>query len=82
MVSGEFSGVNGVPVVSIAKNLFQRHAPFEVYNKVKAKGITIGVLVNNDGQGQYSLGSMLDTQGDGTNGSVEIKTCRNYPKNL
>ncbi len=43
----------GVEVVTLAKDLFKREAPVEVYDEVKARGIQIDVLVNNAGQGQY-----------------------------
>lgn len=40
-------------VITIAKDLFQKNAAFELYELVQARGITINVLVNNAGQGQY-----------------------------
>ena len=43
----------GVQVTTIAKDLFRREAPFEVYDEIKAQGIQIDVLVNDAGQGQY-----------------------------
>jgi len=45
--------VTGVTVKTIAKNLFDRNAPFEVYDEVKAMGIEIDVLANNAGHGHY-----------------------------
>jgi uncharacterized protein len=45
----------GVKVTTIAKDLFQSNAPFELYEEVKGKGIEIDVLVNDAGQGQYGL---------------------------
>lgn len=45
----------GVEVIPIEKNLFDPEAPFEVYEEVKEKGITIDVLVNDAGQGQFGL---------------------------
>lgn len=50
----------GVEVVTIAKDLFKREAPFEVYDEVKAKGIQVDVLVNDAGQGQYGLFAETD----------------------
>lgn len=44
-----------VQVTTIAKDLFQPNAAFELYDSVKQKGITIDVLVNDAGQGQYGL---------------------------
>ena len=50
---------HGIEVTTIAKDLFQRQAPFEVYDEIKAKGLHIDVLVNDAGQGQY--GEFTDT---------------------
>ena len=46
---------SGIEVLTIAKDLSQRQAPFDVYQDVKAKGISIDVFVNDAGQGQYGL---------------------------
>lgn len=51
----EFSQQYGVQVVPIAKDLFQPNAAYELYEEVKAKGVTVNVLVNDAGQGQYGL---------------------------
>jgi short-subunit dehydrogenase len=45
----------GIDVIPIAKDLFQREAPFELYDEVKSKNLTVDVLVNDAGQGQYGL---------------------------
>lgn len=50
---------HGIEVKTIAKDLFQRQAPFEVYDEIKSQGIQIEVLVNDAGQGQY--GEFVDT---------------------
>lgn len=50
----------GVEVTTIAKDLFKRESPFEVYEEVKNKGITINVLVNDAGQGQYGAFTETD----------------------
>lgn len=50
----EFSGAN-IDVVTISKDLFQPNAPFELYDEVKTKNLTVDVLVNDAGQGQYGL---------------------------
>lgn len=52
----------GVEVLPIAKDLFNREAPNEVYAEIKAKGIQVDVLVNDAGQGQY--GEFVDTDID------------------
>jgi short-subunit dehydrogenase len=46
-------------VVTIAKDLFNPESGFELYEEVKAKRLTIDVLVNDAGQGQY--GEFADT---------------------
>lgn len=46
---------SGVEVRTLAKDLFNRDAVFEVYNEVKAQGYEIDVLVNDAAQGQYGL---------------------------
>lgn len=51
-----------VEVVSIAKDLFIRESPFEVYDELKNRGIEIDVLVNDAGQGQY--GEFIETDID------------------
>ncbi|MDF2455556.1 MAG: short-chain dehydrogenase/reductase [Cytophagaceae bacterium] len=43
----------GTKVTTIAKDLFLPDSAFELYEEVKAKGIEIGILVNNAGQGEY-----------------------------
>ena len=50
----------GVQVTTIAKDLMQRQAPFELYDEVKAKGIRIDALVNDAGQGQYGSFTTTD----------------------
>jgi uncharacterized protein len=51
----EFSKQYSINVVSIAKDLFNPEAAFELYDEVKAKGLLVDVLVNDAGQGQYGL---------------------------
>jgi len=55
----ELKQSGNVEVQTIAKDLFKREAAFELYDEVKAKGITIDVLVNDAGQGLY--GHFVDT---------------------
>lgn len=45
----------GIEVITLAKDLFDPKAAFEIYDEVKAKGIEIEVLVNDAGQGQFGL---------------------------
>lgn len=51
----ELSGAHGVEVVSIVKDLFNPQAAQEIYDEVQSKGLTVDVLVNDAGQGQYGL---------------------------
>lgn len=51
----EFSQQYGVDVITISKDLFQSNAAFELYDEIKSKNITVDVLVNDAGQGQYGL---------------------------
>jgi short-subunit dehydrogenase len=43
----------GVEVITISKDLFGKESAFELYNEVKEKGLTVDILVNDAGQGQY-----------------------------
>lgn len=45
----------GIDVIPIAKDLFQTSAPFELYDEVRSRNLTIDVLVNDAGQGYYGL---------------------------
>jgi hypothetical protein len=51
----ELAQAHGVEAVAIAKDLFLPQAATELYNEVKSRGITVEVLVNDAGQGQYGL---------------------------
>lgn len=53
--AAEFKQQYGVDVITIAKDLFQPEAPFELYEEVKSKNLTVDVLVNDAGQGQFGL---------------------------
>jgi short-subunit dehydrogenase len=44
-----------IEVTTIAKDLFEPDAATELYNQVKGQGLTIDVLVNDAGQGQFGL---------------------------
>ena len=58
----EFSQQYGVQTISIAKDLFQPNAAFELYEEVKQKNIVVDVVVNDAGQGQYGLFVEQDIQ--------------------
>jgi hypothetical protein len=57
--ANEFKNQFGVNVITLAKDLFQREAPFELYDEVTNQGIKIDVLVNNAAQGLY--GEFVET---------------------
>src|SRR5690606_9804629 len=46
-------------VHTIAKDLFEKDSPFEIYDEVQSKGLEVNVLVNDAGQGLY--GEFADT---------------------
>ncbi len=50
----------GITVTPIAADLFEREAPFRVYEQIKAQGIQIDALVNDAGQGQYGQFTTTD----------------------
>lgn len=54
-VAQEITSQHGIQAITIAKDLFNPKAAFELYDEVKAKGITVNVLVNDAGQGQFGL---------------------------
>ena len=49
----EFTDAYGIKVLPVSKDLFEKKAPFEIYDIVKAKGLQIDILVNDAGQGEY-----------------------------
>lgn len=51
---------SGVDVITISKDLFEPNASFELYDEIKAKGITVDILVNDAGQGEYGLFAETD----------------------
>jgi short-subunit dehydrogenase len=57
--AAEFRNENGIQVVAMANDLSLESSPFEVYDEVKNKDITVDVLVNNAAQGQY--GKFVET---------------------
>jgi short-subunit dehydrogenase len=50
----------GIEVIAIAKDLFDREEAFSLYAEIKEKGIEIDVLVNNAGQGVYGKFDQTD----------------------
>ncbi len=58
-IERELQDTYDVNVLSIATDLFDPENAFEIYEEVTSMGITLDVLVNNVGQGQY--GEFADT---------------------
>jgi short-subunit dehydrogenase len=57
--AAELSTRHNINVITIAKDLFNREAPFELYDLVREKGILVDVLVNDAAQGLY--GKFVET---------------------
>lgn len=45
----------GAEVLTISKDLFNPEGPFELYDEIRNRNLTIDILVNNAGQGVYGL---------------------------
>jgi short-subunit dehydrogenase len=58
--SDELKQQYGVEITPLAKDLFDRKAAEQIYNKTKEMGITVNVLVNNAGQGEW--GPFVETE--------------------
>lgn len=58
--ANELKKGNEIKVITIAKDLFDRQAPNEIYDEIKGKNIQVDVLVNDAGQGQYGLFAETD----------------------
>jgi len=52
LAAGELRAVHPVEIIEIVKDLTQSTAPQEIYDELRARGITIDVLVNDAGIGQ------------------------------
>lgn len=52
-VSDELKQQFGVEITPLAKDLFAREAATEIYDAVKELGITVNILVNDAGQGEW-----------------------------
>lgn len=61
-VASELAQQHGVDVIPLAKDLFEHQAPFEIYDEIKSKGITVDVLVNDAGQGEWGFFSETDIE--------------------
>jgi short-subunit dehydrogenase len=54
----------GVEVVTISKDLFLPESPFELYDEIKARNLSVNILVNDAGQGHYGEFSETDIHRD------------------
>lgn len=61
-LAAELTGYRDTSVVVIAKDLTQESAPQEIYDELKARNITIDVLVNDAGVGQRGMFHETDLQ--------------------
>lgn len=59
LLADQFKQEYGIEVIPIAKDLFLKESPFELYEETKNRGINIDILINNAGQGQY--GEFIET---------------------
>lgn len=62
-----------IEVLPISKDLFDKRAPFELYDEVRAKGIDISILINDAGQGQY--GEFIDTDINRDLDIIQLNIC-------
>lgn len=58
-VATELRSAFNIEVTVIAKDLFEKESPFEIYDEVNAKGIQVNILVNDAAQGEY--GEFIET---------------------
>lgn len=59
-VAAELQSAFDIDVTVIAKDLFEKESPFEIYDEVNAKGIQVSILVNDAAQGEYGEFSETD----------------------
>ncbi len=72
-VSIQLREMGSKDVVTLAKDLFKKEAAAELYNDVKQKGITVDVLVNGAGQGQY--GQFIETDLERELDIIQLNVC-------
>jgi short-subunit dehydrogenase len=58
-IANELTQQYDIEVIPVAKDLSLPNGPFEVYEEVRSRGLTVNVLVNDAGQGQY--GEFIET---------------------
>ena len=58
-VAEEIKTSHSVDVITLAKDLFDPENAFEIYDEVRSRGLSIDILINDAGQGQY--GEFKDT---------------------
>lgn len=72
-VKAEIEDSSDVFVLTIAEDLFDYENAFKVYNELKQKEISIGILVNNAGHGHY--GVFADTDIRKQLGIIRLNIC-------
>lgn len=63
----------GISVITMSKDLFDRDAPSEIFETLKAKGIHIDILVNDAGQGVY--GEFIHNELDRELDIIQLNIC-------
>lgn len=58
--ASQLQQISGQDVIAIEKDLFEPNSAFELYEEIKSKGISVDILINNAGQGQYGEFSESD----------------------
>jgi len=61
-ITDELKQQYDVEVTPLPKNLFDKNAAREIYNKTKEMGITVNILINDAGQGEWGKFTESDIQ--------------------
>lgn len=61
-IANELKTEFGIEVTPLAKDLFRQSAPKEIYDKITEMGVTVDVLVNDAGQGEWGKFSEIELQ--------------------
>jgi short-subunit dehydrogenase len=61
-IAAELSENNNIEIVGIAKNLFEPSAAQEIFDMVNEQGLTVDLLINDAGQGEWGEFLTIDLQ--------------------